>query len=139
MVLDLDVLLLVGVDYDDVVTSRENVVSVTTKYNPDTGAPYESKKFKKVWLIGEKVFDEEWEAYTALEKEGLSVYEEHGDPVLIGVTLDKNEGYRVASGLGGYVTTEDIDVAINDIKEALIRLGVNSSVISIRTFSRVSC
>lgn len=138
MGLDLDIYLLVGVDYCDVVQEEEKIVETITKYNPDTGEPYEYIKRKKVWRIADKVFDEEWEAYDYLNENGLSVYEEHGDPVFVGVTVSSHKGERVACGLGELVKLWHINDTVEDVTASLSKLGVTDVEVTVATFSSVS-
>jgi hypothetical protein len=138
MGLDLDVLLLIGVAYDEVVEESEEVVESIVKYNENTGVPYTCEKKKKIWKIDDKVFSEEWEAYDAIEDVGLIVYEERGEPVLVGLTLDNHKGERVASGLGDYVDLHDIELANKKLRKGLETLGIKNADINLRTFSVVS-
>lgn len=134
MGLDLDVLLLVGVDYSDVVVEFSDYIT-TTKYNPDNGTPYELTKEKFFYKVGDKVFTDIDDADDFIGGAGLSIYEECGEGALVGIELDRNRGERVAIGLGGYVTVSDIESAIKEVSRLLEDIGVENTAINIRTYS----
>ena len=138
--MDLDVLLLVGVDYDEVVNEEEVVVDTITRYNCNTGVPYEVQKKKTIWKIGERIFNEEYEAHMAIEDVDLCVYEYDGQYILIGECLDNNKGERVATGLGGYVTEAEVNKSINNIEKALGKFDLVGmrKLIFLRTYSQAS-
>lgn len=136
MGLDVDVLLLVGVDYSDVVDEK-TTVEVTTKYNEDTGKPYEKKKYKTVWTIADEEFPEEWMAYKKIEECGLVVYEEQGEPVLVGLRLAEHSGDRIASGLGPGVSPEYLQANVELVQKLLKDLRVESQV-TVYTFTAAS-
>lgn len=140
MGLDLDVLLLIGVDYDDVIEKISDYVNVT-KYNPDDGTPYQVSKEKVYYKIGSHIFESVGDAEEALLEAGLEVYGNNVDELaLIGIELDKNKGNRVATGLGGYVSEREIKVAFSAVSESLSRLGVDMDYVGIhvRTYSTAS-
>lgn len=137
MGLDLDVLLLVGVDYDEIV---EEVVEYTTvtKYNQDTGVPFEVKQKKSSYKVGKNIYEDKYEAKDTIERIGLCIYGDYDSGELIGLSLDRNEGSRIATGFGGCVGVDDIEKAIETVTELLSSLGVENPIVSVRTYSTAS-
>lgn len=133
MGLDLDVLLVVGADYDEVIVKRTEFTNVT-RYNPETGVPYQVSKEKDFYIVGNQVFTDKYDAESAVEDAGLGIYDE-----LIGIELDRNKGERIASGLGNPVTIFEIESGIQDVSKLLSNIGICGLDINMMTYSSVSC
>lgn len=101
MGIDTSAILAVGVNLDELVKYRREPQPSITKYNPDTGEPYEVKQPDRVfYLYDGKEYPSSWDISDDLPK-GLEVIQsDHmtGDGVsIVGKILKEIDGYEMGS------------------------------------------
>lgn len=127
--------LIAGVRVGDIY-KVENVGSEVTKYNPDTGKPYQTKVVTKKHLLCGKEIEAkedgppEWLPKMSgldVSSTGNSAYEDKTySEFVVGVQLGVAGGYRNDSVLG--FPAEKIANALAEAKEKLAKLGYNGKV-----------
>ena len=137
MGLDINVSLLLGVFYNDVVEEKEEFQQVT-KYHPDTGQPYQyNKKLSDVYHMGGNCFNNKWELTDLLEENELYLFEDYGLSI-IGICVGDVGGGRISNGFSDPVTVQYVIDKQLEVSNSFAKLGVKDVIPRLFLWSRVS-
>ena len=82
MSIDIDTQVVLGISVDS-----EEITTTVTKYNEDTGKPYQKKKTTKIFRVGDRQFNELYEIEEMCQEPLSFVYDMYDDGGWLGISL----------------------------------------------------